>query len=383
MKRYNLYILFALFAFASLGSCQDEESFDNKVYIESASKVSNLIIKSSITTEERTIRTVIPKPEEKDIVITYKVDPSLVDTYNAAYYDKAILLRKEFYELPKPEVSIIAGSVRSAGITVYFKDINKLSRDSAYVLPVTIANANIGILASARTTYFVLRGGALINVAPNIEDNYLHIDTWVNPDPLNNLEQVTMEALFRCRNYDRMISTVMGIEGEFLIRIGDSGFPANQIQIATSSGNFPDKDPNKGLPINKWIHVALTYDSSTGKMILYVNGKIQGEATKHINKVNLGVNGNAGFYIGRSWEDSRYLAGEISECRIWNVVRTQKEIVNNPYEVSPDSEGLVAYWKCDEGKGNTVNDYTKNKNHLTSKKNIKWAPVTLPEDSQK
>ena len=55
-----------------------------------------------------------------------------------------------------------------------------------------------------------------------------------------------MEALIRARNFDRKISTVMGIEGYFLIRIGDAGFPPNQIQIATSDGNFPNADSNKG-----------------------------------------------------------------------------------------------------------------------------------------
>ncbi|MDR1091489.1 MAG: DUF1735 and LamG domain-containing protein [Prevotella sp.] len=378
MKRYNLYIISILVSLIFFNSCRSEEDFDNKIYNVASSRVSNLLIKANIVNEERTLQAAIPKPEKSNINLTYKADPSLVDTYNEAYYDNAIILPADFYELPEPKVTIAAGSVRSNEVAIYFKNVNLLDRDLVYVLPVTIATADINILESARTNYFVFRGAALINVVADIENNNLHIDQWKDPSVVNNLSQVTMEALIKCRNYDRLISTVMGIEGKFLIRIGDAGFPSNQIQIATSSGNFPDADSNKGLPVNEWIHVALTYDSSNGAMKVYVNGVVQSEGTKSIGRVSLGVNGIDGFYIGRSYEDSRFLAGEISECRIWNVVRTREEIANNPYEVDPESEGLVAYWKCDEGGNNTVKDHTANGNDLTSKNDLKWTPVSLP-----
>ncbi len=378
MKRYNLYMILILVSLILFNSCRSEEDFDNKIYNVASSKVNNLLIKANIVNEERTLQAAIPKPEKNDISITYKADPSLVDTYNEAYYDNAIILPADFYELPEPTVTIAVGSVRSNETVIRFININQLNRDLVYVLPVTIASADIDILESARMTYFVFKGAALINVVADIEENYLHINEWKNPDVVNSLSEVTMEALIRCRNYDRLISTVMGIEGRFLIRIGDAGFPSNQIQISTSSGNFPDGDSNKGLPTDEWIHIALTYNSFDGAMKLYVNGVVQSETTKFIGAVDLGVDGVDGFYIGRSYDDGRYLAGEISECRIWNVVRTQEEIANNPYEVDPESEGLVAYWKCDDGGNNTVKDHTANGNDLTSKSDLKWTPVSLP-----
>ncbi len=377
MKQFRIYVSLFLAAGLLLG-CQDDGNYDNKAYIHTDSKVNSILIKGNIVNEERTIQVALAKPEKTDIKLTCQADPSLVDTYNVAYYDKAVLLPAGHYELSTGEVTINAGSVRSTDIKIYFKDINKLDRNQIYVLPVSIGDANIAILESSRTTYYVFKGAALINVVADIEENYLHVDQWKTPGVVNNLSQLTMEALIRCRNYDRLISTVMGIEGKFLIRLGDAGFPSNQIQIATEYGNFPNADSNKGLPVNQWIHVALTYDSSNGELKVYVNGNVQSEGTKSMGNVNLGINGVDGFYIGRSYEDSRYLAGEISECRIWNVVRTKDEIAGNPYEVDPASEGLVAYWKCDEGSGSTVKDHTANGNHLTAKKAIKWTPVVLP-----
>ncbi len=377
MKHTKIYLSLFVSAVLALG-CQEDWTYDNKAYIQTASKVSSILIKGGIVNEERIIQVALAQPEKVDVTLTCKADLSSLAAYNAAYYDKAILLPAEHYELPETNITIKAGSVRSTDVKIYFKDINKLDREKVYVLPVTISNANIGILESARTNYFVFKGAALINVVADIEENYLHVDRWAKPEVVNNLSQVTMEALIRCRNYDRLISTIMGIEGRFLIRLGDAGFPSNQIQIATGRGNFPSADSNKGLPVNEWTHVALTYNSASAEMKLYVNGKEQSEASISLGTVSLGVNGVDGFYIGRSYEDSRYLAGEISECRIWNVVRTPDEIANNPYEVDPASTGLVAYWKCDEGNGATVRDHTANGNHLTAKKVIKWTPVVLP-----
>lgn len=314
------------------------------------------------------------KPAEQEINIVYKADASLVKTYNDAYYDNAVMLPVENFELTEPNATINVGSILSSEAKLLFKDLKNLDRNVVYVLPVTISNANIDVLQSARTYYYVVKGAALINVVADIDQNYLTID-WKKQSVCNNLSQVTMEALIRVRNFDKMISTVMGIEGVFLIRIGDAGFPSNQIQIATNNGNFPSGDKNKALPTNEWVHIALTYDSANGAMIVYVNGKKQSEGTKNLGKVSLG---SRSFEIGRSWNDDRWLAGEISECRIWNVVRTQEEIANNPYYVDSSSEGLVAYWKFDDGAGSVVKDHTVNGNDAVANHTLKWTLVILP-----
>lgn len=382
MKRYKLYLVSAMaLAACSMSSCQDNaESFENKAYINASSKVNTLLVKGTVTDDERTIEAALARPESRDITLTYKVEPNLLQKYNQAFYSNAVILPEGHYEIAEPKCTIKAGSVRSQAVKVHFSKINELDRDLVYVLPVTIADANINVLESSRTTYFVFKGAALINVAADMEANNLHIDKWAKPEVVNNMSEMTMEVLIRARNYDRMISTVMGIEGSFLIRLGDAGFPSNQIQVATRNGNFPSADSNKGLPLNEWTHVALTYSSTTGKLIVYVNGKVQSEGSKSLGKINLGVDGNDGFYIGRSYEDSRFFAGEFTECRIWNRALTAEEI-NAPihfYEVNPKSDGLVAYWKCNEGVGSEIKDETGNGNNLKAKNPIKWSPVSLP-----
>lgn len=382
MIRNKLYTVCSLFiGTLALSSCQgDMENFDNKAYINASTKVNTILVKGSITEDERSIEAAIAKKANRDISITYKVDPSLLKKYNEAYYDHAMILPEGHYEIPEPTTIIKAGSVRSRAIVVKFKKINELDRDVIYVLPVTIANADIDILESSRTTFFVFKGAALINVVADMEANNLHIDQWAKPEVVNNLSAITLEALIRARNFDRLISTVMGIEGSFLIRLGDAGFPSNQIQVATTRGNFPDRDSNKGLPLNEWVHIAVTYDNQTKDIKIYVNGKSQSEGKLSLGSISLGKNGVDGFYIGRSYEDARFLAGEISECRIWNRALTADEIAapNHFYEVSPQSDGLVAYWKCNEGSGSIIKDETGNGNDLKAKNPIKWTSVSLP-----
>jgi len=376
MKQYILYPI--LLCIILLSSCQkDDDDFDNKLYMKSSEKVGELLLKGKINELSRTFQSALAKPEDYDVDIVYKVDQNLVDVYNKAYYDKAIMLPAENYLFENTKMQIIAGSVRSTETTVKFIELEKLDRDLVYVLPVTIDHANIEVLDSDRTLYYVIKGAALINVVGDIEENFLLVN-WAKPEVCNDLSELTMEALIRVRNYDRLISTVMGIEGQFLIRMGDAGFPSNQIQIATPHGNFPDADSNKGLPTNEWVHVAMTYNSVDGSWVIYVDGKKQSEGVKSLGTVDLGVGGKDGFYIGRSYEDSRFLAGEISECRIWNVVRTQEEIAANPYFVEPKSEGLVAYWKFDDEAALSVQDHTGNGNHAVANSALKWTPVSLP-----
>ena len=50
--------------------------------------------------------------------------------------------------------------------------------------------------------------------------------------------------------------------------------------------------------------------------------------------------------------------------------------------VETDSEGLLAYWKFDEGTGKTVNDYSGNGNTITSVNDMGWVSVSLPESKK-
>ena len=217
--------------------------------------------------------------------------------------------------------------------------------------------------------------------------NYLDVN-WVNADVVNNLTAMTVEALVYARDFDREISTLMGIEGKFLLRFGDATYNPGQLQVVNGSTKFPDKDDSKAIPTNEWVHIAVTYQS-TGEICIYVNGVLQSEGKCGSGAVNWGTYvppyletaSKRGFHIGYSYTDERYFAGNLSEVRIWNRVLSADEInaTNHFYWVDPASDGLVAYWKFDDGEGNTVRDHSGNGNDARSFATMEWKQVELPQ----
>ena len=376
MKKLS-YIFAAVAAVsASLCSCESSnEYFDNKAFI-STDAVSTILLDGK-TEDAKTIVAEVAKPVGKDVKFAFAADASKLNTYNLAYYDNAVILPEQFYSLSATSAVINAGSIKSTDITVSFSSLDELDRETTYVLPVTASTSDIAMLDSKTTSYYVIRGAALVNVVANIDENYLSLVNPSNASALGGMGEVTVECLARFTEFGKLISTVMGIEGNFLIRIGDAGVPDNQIQLATSNGNVTDTAWQ--LETGKWTHIAVTFNSANGAVDVYFNGVHKGNTQYSNYRSN--VNWNSGdFYVGKSWDNNRWFDGEISEARVWNRVLSVEEInaKNHFYKVDAASEGLVAYWKFNEGSGNVITDVTNGYN-LVANSAITWKPVSLPE----
>jgi hypothetical protein len=404
MKKYAYLLLLAL---VSLGSCNRvdelESNFDNKVYIQEAraTNLESIILAPSDVALERTIQASLALPTDKDIEVTYKVEASLVDHFNKVNAAESEILDASFYELPVTKATIAAGNVRSTEIAVKFKNLDNLPTKKTFLLPVTIANATEAVMEGSKTMYYQLKKGALIVVAADITNTFLGLKDVAAADAtMGSLSAVTMEALIRVDKWGdeagngSSITTFMGIEGYFLIRMGDNGWPPAQIQVSKIAGlgsSWPPPDDTKKLKAGEWLHVALTFDAAgTREMTIYINGKTQSKAIQNgtTTSMNLVASGSNPFYIGKSWETSRRLNGKICEARIWNKVRSAAELNEGKYGVPVDSDGLVAYWKFDEGAGNDVHDRSGHGNDLIADNSpsavgsdkttgIIWAPVEL------
>lgn len=382
MKLKNIYLLSMALLAGLFTACSDNdiENFDNKVYINSKTMTSNVLLKNTLSETKGSFQISMARPETNDITISVKADPSMVSVYNSTYYDSAEALQEKYYKIETPQTTILAGAVVSDDVTVSFNNLTELDREKVYVLPVSVEQNGMGVLKSAGTMYYVLKGAALINTVPDMTKNLVYV-TWTNPDVANNLKQLTAEALIRVNKFDKMLTSIMGIEGKFLLRIGDAGIPQNQFQVATSNGNVSDE--SLAIPTGEWTHIAVTYDADASKMIIYMNGKNMLETSFNCGAVNWGQTktdeGN-GFWIGHSYNRDRWLEGNISEVRIWNRILTQDEInaKDHFYQVEPDAEGLISYWKFDEGAGTTIHDYSGNENHATAVEPLTWNQVELP-----
>jgi len=75
---------------------------------------------------------------------------------------------------------------------------------------------------------------------------------------------------------------------------------------------------------NKWSHVAVTWNGSTGEWVGYLNGESEGNTT---NFPDLVASSDGDVSIGRdSWHDRWYFNGSIDDVRIYNRALSQIEI---------------------------------------------------------
>lgn len=215
---------------------------------------------------------------------------------------------------------------------------------------------------------------------------------WDNPTPVNNLQQFTMEATINFPDYDafktsKEISTIMGIEGKFLLRLGDAQSVSNTtFEVAHAGGAVVAN--TSFVPLmhrNQWFHLAVTFDR--GSVTLYLDGMEIGSGRISARSMSFGVPHTGKetertrfFWVGYSYEEGRDFRGLLSEVRIWNKVLTTSDFKaeNHKYYVDPDSEGLVAYWRFNEGEGSVIKDYSKSGNNMQTKTAVQWQPVSLP-----
>ncbi len=132
-------------------------------------------------------------------------------------------------------------------------------------------------------------------------------------------------------------------------------------------------DTHEGIPVNEWTHIALVLTSLTGEQIIYQDG------------VEVAVRTSAGLTDATQDPVLRIGIGAnvvLDDFRVWNYARTPAEIqADMNREVSGDEEGLVGYWRFNEGEGTTAYDTSPYENHGTIAVAI-WtteaAPVVPP-----
>lgn len=403
----NHLVSLGIFLLLSMMACDNKDyskdsPFDNGVYIDAAEvkDVANFTFNNVKQTGEQQFAAVLAYPAEQDINVNIQVDPSLANHYNARLGKEYAVLDSKFYKFSAKDVVIPAGKTTSEMVTISFLNLTDLEIDATFLLPVTIKQASGGMamLEGSKTICYLVRRSSAITTAVSLANNYFEIPGFVAGSPtanvVNGLKQLTFEAVIRVNKFDPLteISTIMGIEQYCLFRLGDSGFPRQQLQFAANEVKFPKADEAKYLQPGEWYHVAVTYDTEAKIAIIYVDGKEQSRIEDYGigEAINLGKQkkGDFMFKIGHSYGEaddmSRQLNGEICEVRIWNVIRSQEEIYKNMYDVDPHTAGLKAYWKFNEGPGNNIaKDFTGNGNDAVAYSKAVWpAGIEVPQKNK-
>ena len=390
MIKYGVIALCAALAFAS---CQtekealEEHHFTNKLYINTQTVSEELLVKAGSGDMVRTLNIATALQVEEDLTGVLVADTALVEQFKKEYVmPEAVALPLSCCTIDDPDMIIKKGSNASAPATITFTKLSDLNRNIVYVMPIALKNVtDINVIKSKTVVYYVFRGAALINVGCNFTENRAGAKEWKTPEKFSNMPQFTAECLVRQNVAGRLISTIMGTEGGYLLRIGDAGVPDTQLQIACSN-NQTNSDMT--LTLGKWTHIACVFDG--GYTTVYFDGKkVLDRAPSGRSSVTWGAYGNDKdevngryFWLSYSYAHDRYFDGEMAEVRIWNRCLSEEEINADAhfYTVAPNSDGLAAYWKMDVGACTVLKDSSPNGNDLTLDNPTTWPKVSLPEN---
>ncbi|MEQ8707191.1 MAG: LamG-like jellyroll fold domain-containing protein [Phaeodactylibacter sp.] len=141
------------------------------------------------------------------------------------------------------------------------------------------------------------------------------------------------------RNY-WILTTPAGMGKGIVVGVGN-GTGAEEITYA-----FEDEPDG-------WHHLAAVYGGGT--LILYVDGKF-------ISTVNVDITSDDATYaIGSRRDQTGFFNGNIDDVRLYNRLLPQSELIlTKDITVSKNTEGIVAYWKFDEGRGRKAFDLSNN-----------------------
>lgn len=131
----------------------------------------------------------------------------------------------------------------------------------------------------------------------------------------------------------------------------------------------------KKIPLHTWTHVAFTRETS-GLGHIYLDGAQVADGTLYAPRAVRRTNN----FIGRSnWP---YRAGPdaiIDDVRLWNVARSAEDIRREMECVLTGTESnLVAYWRFDEGAGDTAADASGHGHTARLVNRPEWVPASAP-----
>lgn len=304
------------------------------------------------------------KPVDNEVQASVRIDESTVDDYNKKNGTQYTALPADYYTLQDSKYTIEKGKYISNTGILKIKSLTGLPTDKKYVVPVTIVNTTSIPLLQASKSLYVITNRTITTRATSLARNAFKVDFFKNNQGLNAMKTITYETRVFVNSFqksDPRISTIMGVEENFLLRFGD----IDQLQVAGGISHIATGPFSTGV----WYHFAAVYDGSQLK--LYVNGEVV--VTKNVVRtIDLTSDWAGGFYIGYS-AGGRYLDGAISEARIWSRALSRNELINGACGVNPKSEGLIAYWKFNESNdGRTIKDLTGNGRDAIASNNIEW-----------
>jgi hypothetical protein len=362
------------------GGCGDDaknSAIDNSIYLANVTNSNAQRVTAGDEDIIFPIQVRMAKPAEMQTTVAVGVQESVLEVYNQKQGATYVMLPTEFYELTDANAVIEAGSSIASAVGVKIKPLSTELNKSGliYAVPVSIqsvAGSSVPVLeASSYFIYLVAptpyadipvltqgRGmRMMINDGPITVTNYT-LEFLVKIDNLRS--GANNQILFNANNgtndndliFSRFAADASGTNwNKFGVKPGGAD---NEIAGTTSFEN------------NKWYHIAVVLNAVSGTCSLYVNGTLDVKASVAGRSISIdsGPSARSVRFCGESNNDS-YMKSNVraAELRFWSVVRTEAQIRDNMYGVNPQAPGLEAYWRMNEGQGDSIADATGHGHH--------------------
>ncbi|KAL8403388.1 hypothetical protein RB594_008586 [Gaeumannomyces avenae] len=141
-------------------------------------------------------------------------------------------------------------------------------------------------------------------------------------------------------------------------RADQPGFAPRFAITTGGSGQEQQINGKTALPVDEWVHIAVTLEGTTG--IMYVNGQVAGtNAGMALNPTSLGNPGNR--WIGRSQYGDAPLSAAVDEFHVFNRALSAAEVQSlQASAAGTTGGGNIAWYRFDENGGTTLVDASPN-----------------------
>ena len=304
---------------------------------------------------------------QEDVNVHISYDSLAVVRYNALNKTNYAAVPRNTFVINDEYVTIKKGTATSPMTSVTLRDNTFIQEGVNYVIPLAVAYMEGGTadILDASRNLFIKIGKTMETFSLEIPNTGIYstyslgagynLSTWtleIKAHPYN-MKSRGSEQLCRlaCWNEDG--------GGQVLLRFNENGKPWKPLDIVAPSGRYvagATGDPATGnFEQNQWYMISIVWDGSN--MSVYVNGEKDSPSENSVSG-DQGFNLNR-FEIGMSWGGygaSQSYTGRMAEMRIWNIARSASDIASTQCSVDPSSEGLVGYWKMNEGEGHIFHD---------------------------
>lgn len=359
MKTYIIkYSLLGVLLGLLIQSCSEGDKFDyKKTVVLITGTETNPLTKFVVedTPSSYAITASATDKVNKDVKVKFAIDDAQLDDYNKRYGTNYYKVPDGAVALENVDVVIEAGKSFSTPATVKVVSTENFAEGRVYVVPVTMTQVDgLEVLQPSKTIF--LQISRIIHFTSlNISNTGLYSNFIFPDDKKQELSNFTYEIKFYSQYWHKIARlcafTSKDEQRSSMLRFGEEGMDVNALQWVSPSGSIVS---STRFATDRWYMLSLVYDGS--KLTMYVNGVKDAQGDGDGKPVSF-----QRFELGMSWTSyrtSQYFRGRVAEARVWNRALGAAELQMGLCSVDPASEGLVAYWKMNEGEGSIFKDAT-------------------------